>query len=239
MKDRVVTLCEEIPGIQLVAADSRFEWAAPINGWFDLETRNGSLNQYKFFAYQTSIDVSGWGNQGLSFFPIQAGIQEGSTYNYLVDDSLRVIDLISDSPLDVAAFAEPNLSDITERTVPGLIQKINTNELRIFAPLGWENILYGNARLFQHNNNLQGTLVLPVSNRDFGSMNPTASDKLYVTRILVLEVGITTQVGGILDVPKTRFIIKGQLKEESDLSYVFRLKDSFKTTQTDVGYNEL
>jgi hypothetical protein len=239
MKDRVVTLCEEIPGLQLVATDSRFEWAAPINGWFDLETRNGSLNQYKFFAYQTSIDVSGWGNQGLSFFPIQAGIQEGSTYNYLVDDSLRVIDLISDSPLDVSAFAEPNLSDITQRTVPGLLQVITTNELRTFAPLGWENILYGNDRLFQHNNNLQGTLVLPVSSRDFGSMNPTASDKLYVTRILVLDVGITTQVGGILDVPKTRFIMKGQLKEESDLSYVFRLKDSFKTTQTDVGYNEL
>ena len=141
--------------------------------------------------------------------------------------------------MDVSAFAEPNLSDITQRTVPALLQVITTNELRTFAPLGWENILYGNDRLFQHNNNLQGTLVLPVSSRDFGSMNPTASDKLYVTRILVLDVGITTQVGGILDVPKTRFIMKGQLKEESDLSYVFRLKDSFKTTQTDVGYNEL
>lgn len=239
MKDRVVTLCEEIPGLQLVAVDTRFEWQAPVNGWFDLETRYGSLNQYKFFAYQTSIDVSGWGNQGLSFFPIQAGIQEGSTYNYLVDDSLRVIDLISDCPLDVAAFAVPNLADITERTVPGLLERVNLDGLRTFPPLGWENVLYGNDRLFQHNNNLQGTLVLPVSSRDFGSMNPTASDKLYVTRILVLDVGITTQVGGILDVPKTRFIMKGQLKEESDLSYVFRLKDSFKTTQTDVGYNGL
>ena len=239
MKDKVVTLCEEIPGLQLVAASDRFEWAGLGNGWFDLESRNGSLNQYQFFAYQTSIDVSGWGNQGLSFFPIQAGIQEGRTYTYLVDDSLRVIDLISDSPLDVAAFAEPNLADSTELTVPGLLQSITSNDLRVFAPLGWENVLYGNDRLFQHNNNLQGTLVLPVSSRDFGSMNPTASDKLYVTRIIVCDTAETAQTGGILNVPKTRFIIKGQLKSESDLSYVFRLKDSFKTTQTDVGYNGL
>lgn len=239
MKDKVVTLCEEIPGLQLVAASDRFEWAGLGNGWFDLESRNGSLNQYTFFAYQTSIDVSGWGNQGLSFFPIQAGIQEGRTYTYLVDDSLRVIDLISDSPLDVAAFAEPNLADSTELTVPGLLQSITSNDLRVFAPLGWENVLYGNDRLFQHNNNLQGTLVLPVSSRDFGSMNPTASDKLYVTRIIVCDTAETAQTGGILNVPKTRFIIKGQLKSESDLSYVFRLKDSFKTTQTDVGYNGL
>ena len=239
MKDKVVTLCEEIPGVQLIAIDNRFEWAGLGSGWFDLETINGSLNEYKFFAYQTTIDVSGWGNQGLSFFPIQAGIQEGSTYTYLVDESLRVIDVISDSPLDAAAFAEPNLGDTSLLTVPGLLQTVNSDTRENMPPLGWENVLYGNDRLFQHNNNLQGTLVLPVSSRDFGSMNPTASDRLYVTRIIVCETGTTAQTGGILTVPKTRFIIKGQLKSESDLSYVYRLKDSFKTTQTDVGYNGL
>lgn len=238
MKDQVTTLSEIIPQLSLsMAADKEWSLASASNGWFDVDSIEGALIRGKFFAYQDEIDVSGWGNQGLSFFPMQAGIQEGYVFNYLIDDELRVIDVISDCPLDVGAFVLNNVAAFPNITVPALYEKAGTG--RTFAPLGWENVLYGNDRLMQHNNNLQGLLVLPVSSNDFGSMNPTATDKLYLTRILSCGTSYTAQTGGLAYIPPTRFIIKGMLKEESALSYIFRLKDSFKTTQTDVGYNGL
>lgn len=244
MKDQVTTLCEVIPQLQLgMASNKKFSITEPpgANGWFDVGRLNrGSVGNDKFFCYQTELDVSGWGNQGLSFFPMQAGIQEGGLYQYLIDDSLIVVDVISDSPLDIAAFVSGNFLAYPFITLPALYEfRMSAPEERINPPLGWENILYGNSRTFQHNDNLQGLLALPVQNNDFGSMNPTATDKLYITRLIKCESGITTQTAGIVNIPAARFILKGMLKSESDLSYIYRLKDSFKTTQTDVGYNGL
>jgi hypothetical protein len=242
MREQVTTLCETIPQIQLTMSGTKAWSMVPFsNGWFDIGRLNiQTIGNDRYFAYQTEIDVSGWGNQGLSFFPMQAGVQEGGQYQYLIDDTLQVIDVISDSPLDVAAYVSTNLQVYPMITLPALNQaRPSTNEETVNPPLGWENILYGNSRTFQHNDNLQGLLVLPVQSNEFGSMNPTASDKLYITRIVKCGTGVTTQVAGLANIPPTRFIIKGQLKSESDLSYIYRLKDSFKTTQTDVGYNGL
>tara|TARA_R110001592_G_scaffold53819_2_gene164990 strand:+ start:145 stop:876 length:732 start_codon:yes stop_codon:yes gene_type:complete len=242
MEDQISTLNEVIPALSLQMND-RKEWnfsgLGSTSGWTDVSNYSSAASN-KFFAFSTKIDVSGWGNQALTFYPIQAGIQEGYVYNYLIDDSLRVIDLISDSPLDVGMFVADGASQFPNITVPSMGVLPTTDPAnRILPPLGWENILYGNDRLFQHNNNLQGTLVLPVSSRDFGSMNPTATDRLYITRIISCETVDSAQTGGLCYIPPTRFIIKGKLMNESDLSYIYRLKDSFKTTQTDVGYNGL
>lgn len=242
MKDSVTTLTETIPMLSL-QMDATKKWTITndANGWYDAGDLSVSgLGNDKFFVYQNEIDVSGWGNQGLSFFPMQAGVQEGYAYTYLVDDTLQVIDLITDSPLDVGQYIQANLQAFPSITLPALLEQPTANpEERIFPPLGWENILYGNSRLLQHNDNLQGLIVLPIHTNDFGSMNPTATDKLYITRIVSCQVGVTAQTGGFSYTPPTRFIIKGMLKSESDLSYIYRLKDSFKTTQTDVGYHGL
>lgn len=243
MKDQVTTLNEIVPNVFL-QMDANKDWSvAPndsLDGWYDVNSRYGSIGAGKIFVYQNEIDVSGWGNQGLSFFPIQAGVQEGGNYTYLIDDSLQVIDVISDSPLDAPAYIFNNALSYPNITLPALYERtLDLPAARVFPPLGWENVLYGNSRLFQHNNNLQGLLVLPVNTNDFGSMNPTASDKLYLTRIVICETSNSIQTGGVCYIPPARFIIKGMLKSESDLSYIYRLKDSFKTSQTDVGYNGL
>jgi len=242
MKDSVTTLTETIPRLSL-QMDGLKKWTitSDANGWYDVgKVLRGSIGDDKYFAYQNEIDVSGWGNQGLSFFPMQAGVQEGSFFTYLIDDTLQVMDIISDSPLDVNAFVSMNWQAYPDITVPALLQQQPyPAEDVINPPLGWENVLYGNLRALQHNDNLQGTMVLPVHSNDFGSMNPTATDKLYITRLVNCGTGSTTQLAGFTFIPPTRFIIKGMLKSESDLSYIYRLKDSFKTTQTDVGYNGL
>ena len=242
MKDSVTTLTETVPFLSLQMDDNK-DWAITedANGWIDAGNLPVAyLGNDTYYVYRNEIDVSGWGNQGLSFFPMQAGVQEGYSFRYLVDDTLQVIDLITDSPLDVGQYIQANLQQFPFITLPGLLeQPTATPEERVFPPLGWENILYGNSRLLQHNDNLQGTIVLPIHTNDFGSMNPTATDKLYITRIVYCQTGSTVQEGGFAFIPPTRFIIKGMLKSESDLSYIYRLKDSFKTTQTDVGYNGL
>ena len=249
MEGNIVTLSETIPSWQLFYNDGPNAWIKSFSdnvasGWISVDELPGSnITQNKVWAFQTEIDVSGWGNQGLTFFPLQAGVQEGNNFTYIIDDYLTVIDMISDSPLDLANFCDNNLLTLPFTTVPGLYQKYppNSGVDTVLPPLGWENILYGMKRKLAYNTNLPSAgnipVCLPVYSGDFGSMNPTATDKLYVTRILVMDNAAQTQ--GFMNCPASRFIIKGELKSESNLSYVYRLKDSFKTTQTDVGYGDL
>lgn len=242
MEDSIATLSEVIPDLSLFATESGgridgWEISGGIrnqDGWYDLSQRI-SIPRGLAWAFTTKLDVSGWGNQDLSFFPIQAGVQEGTYYDYLIDDTLEVLDMISDSPLDIEEFTLRNLMARVNSTVPGLYNNLPADDDARFPPLGWENVLYGQLRTMQHNNNLQGFVVLPINTNDFGSMNPTATDTLYFTRIILPRIGNTAQTGGLCQIPITRMIIKGQLKKENGLSYIYRLKDSFKTMQTDVG----
>lgn len=239
MEDSIVTLTEVFPDLSLIYDGNYWEINAltdrkNFDGWYDLSQRT-SIGRGLAWCFTSKLDVSGWGKQDLSFFPIQAGVQEGSYYDYLIDDTLEVMDMISDSPLDIEEFVSRNFMSRLNATVPSLYNNLPSDDDAKFPPLGWENVLYGQLRQFQHNDNLQGLMVLPVNTNDFGSMNPTATDTLYFTRIVCPRVGTTVQAGGFAQVPPTRFIIKGQLKAESGLSYIYRLKDSFKTMQTDVG----
>jgi hypothetical protein len=244
MEGSIVTLSEVIPDLSLQATESGgrvngWETIDPndrfnFDGWYDL-SQQSSISRGLAWAFTTKLDVSGWGKQDLSFFPIQAGVQEGTFYDYLIDDTLEVLDMISDSPLDINEFVLRNFMARVNSTVPGMYNNLPSDDEASLPPLGWENVLYGQLRALQHNNNLQGLMVLPVNVNDFGSMNPTATDTLYFTRIVCPRIGNTTQAGGLCQVPITRMIIKGQLKAEDGLSYIYRLKDSFKTQQTDVG----
>jgi len=247
MENDIVTLVEDIPRLGLAYSSGKWGLSTiPASGWRDLEEEDGSLGSSKqCWAFQTDIDVSGWGNQGLTFYPLQAGVQEGYMFSYINNDLLQVIDIMTDSPFDVVDFCVKNTQSILARTLPALYQSTlqtpTLNSDMVFPPLGFENILYGNSRNMGFNSNFPsagGTpMVMPINSNDFGSMNPTATDKIYITRLLICDNALQTD--GFMYCPPTRFILKGQLKRETDLSYIFRLKDSFKTTQTDVGYNEL
>lgn len=262
MEGNIATLREVIPPLSIKFNGTNFESfpVAPgnptLDGWYDVADRNGSVPKGHAWAFTTKLDVSGWGNQGLSFFPLQAGIQEGASYAYLTLDEVKVIDMISDCPLDIEQFIENN-QGTAPHTLPALYQDMGPDDEATFPPLGWENVLYGRQRTFVAPtgryydtdtnttityNTLPGIMVLPIHELDFGSMDPTASDTLYFTRLVIPAITESLAAGvsaGFCYVPTVRMIIKGELKNESDLSYIFRLKDSFKTTQTDVGYGGL
>ncbi len=243
MEDNIATLTEVIPPLQLLYDSTPgVGWATSMaggntNGWSPV----GSRSDNKIWGFQTALDVSGWGNQGLTFFPLQAGVQEGYMFTYINDNILQVIDIITDSPLDLVEFADNNLVALPGRTVPGLYVRTDGGNDVDFPPLGFENVLYGNSRNLAYSTNFPFSdgipFVMPINQNDFGSMNPTATDKLYITRILIMDNASRTV--GFMNCPPSRFIIKGMLKSESDLSYIYRLKDSFKTAQTDVGYGGL
>ena len=247
MEDNVTTLIQEIPALQLfydTSGSPPFKWEiTPVptlssNGWKDVADLGLNVTDHKVWAFQTEIDVSGWGNQGLTFYPLQAGVQEGYMFSYLNDDVLQVIDLISDSPLDLVSFG-PNLLSLPDRTVPALYQSVTPN--RDLQPLEFNNVLYGQSRVMGYNSNFPTAggipLSSPISINDFGSMEPTATDRLYITRILVCDN--SSRTSGFMNCPTSRFIIKGSLMRESDLSYVYRLKESFKSAQTDVGVGNI
>lgn len=240
MEDGIATITETIPSISFkFDKGSSPQWSieGAANGWVDVEglRGGGSIAAGTIWAFQNSVDVSGWLVQDKSFFPMQAGIQEGSNFVYLDDDTLEVMDIISDCPLDVGPWCASNWTG-QPRTVPALYQ--TTGRDTKHPPLGWENVLFGRFRALSHNDNLADSIMcLPVVVNEFGSMNPTATDRLYFTRLIGLRSGSTGQDLGLCGIPPSRLIIKGKVTSEDPLSYIFRLKDSFKITQDDVGYD--
>jgi hypothetical protein len=55
---------------------------------------------------------------------------------------------------------------------------------------------------------------------------------LYVTRIVKVQTyGVAAQNGFTIQVPHMRVIIVGSGKEENDLSYIMRLRQSYKLAQ--------
>lgn len=237
--DELILLREEIPRLDLV-----FDSAAPedlytpfrLTGWQPvLDSSIGSNN--RFWFYQNEIDVSGWGVKGLTFYPTGFQVQTGPAMRMLEGGLVYVYDIISQNPFDVEAYVIANINQI-DYTTPGLLEFPGPNSDRVHPALGFEDILGGETTLYAHSAGIMPQAVgLPVNQTSFGSLEPTASDRLYVTRLVFVD-NLAIQPVGLIKLPSSRFILSGVATAEPKLSYIMRLKNSFKLAQTDVGLLE-
>lgn len=118
------------------------------------------------------------------------------------------------------------------QTCPGIEVRRTTSQN---TTVGFNNIIYGRVQMISHNSSLPQQAGVVYSTQEFGSMTPTASDRLYVTRIVMVRTygqQIPDQSSIIL--PHMRIILVGSGKEENDLSYIMRLRNSY-TLQQDVN----
>lgn len=223
---------------------------APLNGWGVGNTnwtRFGNAHIYT----QDSIDIGGMTTtQEETFYPQAATVQNSPFYSapgcILRDPAdpqggiapygvLFEWVLITESPFDVAKwigdqqYSVGSQSFDTNFTCPGIETRRTTNQN---STIGFENILYGRVQMIANNSSLPQQAGVVYATEEFGSMTPTASDRLYVTRIVkVQNYGLATPTASNIQLPHMRIIIVGSGKEENDLAYIMRLKQSYKLSQ--------
>lgn len=171
--------------------------------------------------HEAQIDLSGYAMDSLTFFPSAVGLQDPGVYAFKPGaiapySALVVLDIITSVPLN-------DIDDVMQRlasfnAAPGLIR----------TPEQFETILFGQYRFFTPNANISypDWQSLERSQR-FDSGQPTAADKLYSYRIVSMYT-LDLDAGSRIEIPACRHIIAGAMGDESDLTYMMRLKRSYE-----------
>jgi len=202
---------------------------------------------------QDEIDIGGMTTtQEETFYPEAATIQNSHFYTAPgaipidpADPETRIVPygamyeyvLITETPFKVDKWlADQNYTEgsgesfFTVQTCPGINPRRTTDQA---TTLGFNNILYGRVQMIAHNTSLPIQAGVVYSTNEFGSMTPTASDRLYVTRIVAVQPmgGLAIPNGSTIQVPHMRVILVGSGKEENELSYIMRLRNSYLLQQ--------
>ena len=200
---------------------------------------------------QEEIDIGGLTTtQEETFFPSAATIQNSPFYSVpgVVASAVPELParpygalfeyvLVTENPFKVDKWLQDqnytifNTSQnfITVQSCPGINPRRTTEQA---TTLGFESILYGRVQMLVNNSSLPQQAGAVYQTNEFGSMTPTASDRLYLTRILVVQTyGELIPINSVIQVPHQRVIMVGSGREENDLSYIMRLRNSYLLQQ--------
>jgi hypothetical protein len=217
-KAKAHQLYKQIPGLNVVWAIAGGNLTAQIqsSGWtYHPQTANGQT--YQAFANRSYIDLTGWTAQDLTTFTTGIDIQK---------DKVPLVSLPSGvtSPLvwvydflTTDKITDTELSAVSG-TTPGFLP--STVDLM--------QVIYGEQQSLAVNSNIPGTYIT-VAADTFGSGNPTASDKLHWTRVIITTLAGDDDKTGSVSVQPTNLIVQAATMEEKDLVYMERLRRSYVT----------
>ena len=186
-------------------------------GW-EMVTGPGVPPQ-SFFVSQSYIDLAGMSMEDKTIFFEAMTVQTGSPILLVgagAESNFRVYDFMTSIPLDLVDFTTSlqSIQGIGFGT-PG--QQLN-----------FENVHYARTQYFATDLDFNFTVPRQTSSHQHGSLGSTASDRLYVYRIvfasMVLAGGATTIS---LTLPPARHLIYAAEEQEPDYVYMMRLKRSY------------
>ena len=195
----------------------------PLTGQYD--TPPGFENQWiKSAPYthyiETYFDTSGYSMDFLTTMPLSAYVQEAGRYQVTFPSTTRmlVLDLITTERIsDIPTFA----LDLENNNFPSFQE----------STMDFSQIIYGRFREFT--GITQGTTVqdvfAPVSNQQFGSLDGTTADKLWIYKFVIV-LGIPQGDISELRFPASRFILQADIVKEADLPFMMRQKRSYELT---------
>lgn len=214
------TISTMIPSLVLEKPEVNPEWTTYRNGW--LPVPGVALASY----YQDSIDLSGYALQRMTFFPELGFLQESPLRSITGSEAAGLWDatIISSVPLDINSL----FTELLFSSAPGLtpLGSVGINDAS-----DWSQILYCRIRNDSLDTTLANSVGLtkPVDMGQLGSLEPTAADKLFVSRIVYPygTVSLTT-LFATLSAPGQRVGFRGMMAEEVELEYMMRLKRSYE-----------
>ncbi len=187
------------------------------NGW----RANGASSIY----YETYLDLSALELDDLTLMPISIGLQDPGFYTQTTaTKEMIVMDIMSQqrlSPDLLTQFMNPTSNEFNNAPAMG------------GSPIDFHMITMGNMRIMYPSTQVtfSGTIFKPFITQfsaPFGSGAPVVTQKLWVYRF-VFYVGANTEA---LQVPASRFILRGELSKEKKYVYIQRLKQSYELQQS-------
>ena len=162
------------------------------------------------------IDLAGMSQQDKTLYFKGATVQE--TLNPVVfaqapGDSIIVVDIMSSIPL---TDAEYNLVASTGNLLARFGQSGLTFDQTIYMRIRQYVVDVDTAAW--------GSMVL-VSENQLGSLNATASDRIYTCRQVLIGLPFT---GNRVDLSAARYVVSAEAKEEPEYEYLMRLKRSYE-----------
>lgn len=216
------TLVAEFPGLFAQFDTGTDTWQIPqtYGAWEILS--NG------VFVAQQDIDLSGYAMDRKTFYPYtsfeqRGGVTSGSFSSSLTQQPYVVdITICSSVPLTNADLIGSYLN------APGFIQ-----------PSGWQGemrfnrdvILHGELKWYTIDSNMavsggQNNLLKLLQRETFSSLEPTAADKLYCYRLILISAN--SREGLAVTTPPTRVLMPGNIASEPKVEYMMRLKRSYE-----------
>lgn len=178
------------------------------------------------FVWDETIDLTPFAVQDKTFFPDRLGAQQPGLHlcgpaaaNWNGEAGLEVMDIITSVPIGIGDLKDALIA----RTFPGMPD----------YPLDNQFIMMGKYCAYAADANLSYPgLMNPIKEAKFGAGLPTAADKLFCYRIVLPSSGAAPpQNGATLEIPGTRYTIAGRAETESELAYIYRLRQSYEQKQ--------
>lgn len=173
------------------------------------------------WASETYFDLAGLSMDDKTIFPSGITCQQGSTYR-LTDgnagDSILVFDVLTSIPIDISTTS-PDLSNWTNvgAGFPG-------------STLNWEHVLYARTQRWTLDLDTAGGFPLKADEWQSGSMSPTASDRVYSYRVIVLAPLAGSNLSRVVTA-SARHVMEVDVKAEPEYEYLMRLKRSYDLQQ--------
>ncbi len=169
------------------------------------------------FVSSTYFDLAGMSMEEKTLFFEAAGTQSvvppAGTAAAVAGDALVMLDLMSSSPLTPG--------EVIQATVFGNFPP---------TPLSFQETVYGriDSWVVHIDTGTWGSYTL-TNSEQIGSMMPTASDRVYSYRAIVLSPVAPTET--TITIAAARHILKAVAKEEPDHEYMMRLLRSYQLQQ--------
>jgi len=184
------------------------------------------------YAFDSGVPQSGWRAQGPTVFI-------NSTYYDLAGLSMDAKTLF----FEAAGMQEPypiarvgggatagNAAAIMDLMTTSPVTDAELSQILIYgnlsaSKLSFEETVYFRYRTMSFSvDNLAGGYMMTTSDNQLGSLEPTASDRIYCYRVVAMG---PANADGTYLTAGARYLLKATAKEEPDFEYLMRLKRSY------------
>jgi len=180
-------------------------WTSPANG---------------LFVSETYFDLAGLSmDEETIFFEGMAVQQAGiPAITGAAGDNYILYDIMSSIPVDTSNLLL--LGNLSVRGIgyPG-------------SELNYEHVLYSRTRRYTLDLDTTARMAMLALDEQSGSMAPTASDRIYCYRIVLIDASTLASAANI-NVQPARYLIQAIPKEEPEFQYLMRLKRSYDLQQS-------
>jgi len=170
------------------------------------------------FVASTYFDLAGMSQREKTLFFEGAAVQEGlppSSTAATAGNGLVVSDIMSTSPL-------------SDQQASGFA--LHANFADGSTQLSFEQTVYARVRVFNMNvDTLAGGYYDVLSDNQLGSLEPTASDRIYCYRCVSFG---QNNANGIHSLYGARYLLQTMAKEEAEFQYLMRLQRSYVLQQS-------